>query len=292
MTATIAAAFRALNTQLLYREGLLNSLLKAPYLMSIYFFKLWVRRKRPETLTTINNFDRNIKIQVDLSKTMGASIFWTGFHEFNEMRFLNTFLEESMVFVDVGANQGEFSLFAAKRLQKGMVLAFEPTSFFFERLNTNIKLNGIGNIKHYKLGLSDHAGEVPIFFNEDNALNHEGLASLYPVNQKEAEVEMISVGLLDDIVVRDCIPRVDFIKIDVEGSEWAVLKGSRHVLNKYKPALMIELNDHTAAMAGYTVNDMMAWLREFGYEPYQIGRNGLAPLRDRAAFCNAVFLSR
>lgn len=292
MTAAIASVFRSLNAQLLYRRGLVTYFLKVPYAASVYFFKSWVKKKRQPTITTISNFDRDLKIQVDLSRTMGASLYWTGFHEFNEMRFLNRYLRADMTFIDAGANQGEFSLFASKRLSKGKVLAFEPMSAFFDRLVSNIALNDMNNVQCYRLGLSDHEGEVPIYFNEDNALNHEGLASLFPLRQKDEKKEVITLVLLDEIVVRESVEKVDFIKIDVEGSEWAVLKGSQRILKKDKPALMVELNDETALMAGYQVDDMIAWLRNFSYRPYVIVRNGLVPLKTRPAFCNAVFLAQ
>ncbi|MGC1240485.1 MAG: FkbM family methyltransferase, partial [Chryseosolibacter sp.] len=228
---------------------------------------------------------------VDLSKTMGASLYWTGFHEFNVMRFLNRYLKADMTFVDVGANQGEFSLFAAKRLSSGKVLAFEPMSLFFDRLLYNVKLNNMSNIQCFKLGLSDKAGEVPIYFNADNALNHEGLASLFPLDQDDEQKEVITLSLLDEVMGGPSAPRIDFIKVDVEGSEWAVLKGSAQILRRYRPALMVELNEETAAKAGYKVTDMMSWLREFGYEPYEMKKHGLTPLTNREAFCNAVFLA-
>lgn len=292
MTAAVASVFRTLNAQLLYRQGLINVVLKGSYWLSVYFFKRWIKKSRRPQLTIINNYDHDLKIQLDLSKTMGASMYWTGFHEFNEMRFLNRYLKPDMTFVDIGANQGEFALFAAKRLTKGQVLAFEPMSLFFERLHHNIQLNGISNIKTYKLGLSDRNGEVPIYFNADNQINHEGLASLFPINEKNLATEMIALAVLDDVVAREATSRVDFIKIDVEGSEWAVLKGSQQILKKYKPALMVELNDETAAMAGHKVSDMIDWLGAFGYEPYQIVKSGLKPLKERPSFCNAVFLIR
>lgn len=288
MTAAIASFFRQLNAQLLYRQGLINYMLKASYLLSTLLFKQWVKRKRPATLCTINNYDQNLKIQVDLSKTMGAALYWTGFHEFNEMRFLNRYLKEDMTFVDVGANQGEFSLFAAKRLSKGSVLAFEPMSMFFDRLLFNVRLNGMGNVTCHQLGLSDHAGQVPIYFNAHNEINHEGLASLFASGGNSDEKEMISLGRLDDVIGAS---RIDFVKIDVEGSEWAVLRGAEQVLRRCRPALMVELNDETAANAGYKVDDMIDWLSGLGYEPYEMNRKGLSKLRTRPRFCNAVFLA-
>src|SRR5690606_2366863 len=127
--------------------------------LSASFFRRWMRKKRPSQITTIT-YDRNIRMQVDKSKWMGAAMYWTGFHEFNEMRFLHTYLKPNMTFVDLGANQGEFAMFAAKRLTKGSVLAFEPMPFSFDRLAFNVNLNSMRNIKCFRLAVSDRKAEV------------------------------------------------------------------------------------------------------------------------------------
>lgn len=290
MTAALASLFRTLNAQLLFTKGPVNRLLKGSYLASVCFFRWWMKRKRSAQSVTINNYDGNLKISLDISKSMGASLYWTGFHEFNEMRFLNRFLKDDITFVDVGANQGEYTLFVAKRLPRGNVLAFEPTSFFYDRLKYNVELNAMTNVRCFKLGLSDHTGEVPIYYNDDNPDNHEGLASLFSVAGNN-ETERISLATLDKVVRAEGISRIDFIKVDVEGSEWAVLRGAEQVLKKFKPGLMVELNEVTARKAGYDVNEMIIWLESLGYDAYEIVRDRLHPLKIRP-FCNAVFFSR
>lgn len=290
MTDAIASFFRSLNSQLLYREGLVNVLLKAPYLVSVLFFNAWIKKPRRHRLTVIRNYDEDLKIEVDISKTMGASLFWTGFHEFNELRFLNRYLKDDAVFIDVGANQGEFTLFAAKRVRKGAVFAFEPMSMFFDKLRSNVGLNGFDNVKCFRLGLSDHAAEAPIYLNATNPLNHEGLGSLYPVETNDGSTEVISLVTLDSVVEAQGIKRIDFIKIDVEGAEWAALRGAEQVLRKDKPTLMVELNRETAAKAGYKVEDMVSWLQALGYVAHEVVKGKLQPLKARS-FCNAIFLA-
>src|SRR5688572_28071656 len=98
-----------------------------------------------------------------------------------------------------------------------MVLAFEPSSFFFDRLVSNIRLNDLPNIRCYRMGLSDHRGDAPIYENADNPSSHEGLASLFPVEGNERHTEVITLTTLDSIVATESLSRVDFIKVDVEG---------------------------------------------------------------------------
>ena len=291
MNAAIASVFRAMNAQLLYTQGLIHMFFKAWYFVSVFFFRRWMRRKRPSQIITIS-YDKDLKIQVDMSKWMGASLYWTGFHEFNEMRFLHAYLKPHMTFVDLGANQGEFALFAAKRLSNGQVLAFEPMSFSFDRLTFNVNLNSMSNIKCFRLAVSDKIADVPMYSNADEQTTNEGIASLFPVSGENLASETVSLVALDEVVRREGVRSIDFIKMDVEGSEWAVLRGSQEILKRDKPALMIELCDATAAMAGFQVDDMIQWLKEFGYEPYRMVKRGLEPLINRPPLCNAVFLTR
>ena len=61
------------------------------------------------------------------------------------------------------------------------------------------------------------------------------------------------------------IDRIDFIKIDVEGYELDVLIGGKETINKFKPTMLIEINDATLSRQGISRNDIFAWLTENNY---------------------------
>src|SRR5215467_12649370 len=87
--------------------------------------------------TTIHDFDGDLAITLDKSSYIGGAIYWGGHHSLELVRFLRGFLKPDMTVADVGANIGEITLFAAKKLQKGRVLAFEPMPRVFEQLSQN-----------------------------------------------------------------------------------------------------------------------------------------------------------
>src|SRR5204862_7205437 len=123
-----AQIFRSMISRLIIVDHIIfEKLLKGCFAISVFVYRKFGKTTGGEkAIVQINNFDSSIKMVVDRSRSMGAAIFWTGFHEFREFLFLHRFLKPEMIVVDVGANQGEYSLFSAKRVTKGKVIAFEP----------------------------------------------------------------------------------------------------------------------------------------------------------------------
>jgi hypothetical protein len=91
--------------------------------------------------TTIHDFDGDLTITLDRASQISSAIYWSGHHSLPLMRFLRNYLTPEMTLVDVGANIGEVTLFAAKKLRDGRVLAFEPMPRVFAQLARNVELN-------------------------------------------------------------------------------------------------------------------------------------------------------
>ena len=96
-------------------------------------------------LTTIHNFDGDLKICLDRASYLSSVIYWRGYNSTSIASFLKNYLRPDMTFVDVGANLGEVTLLAAKRLTKGRVLAFEPMPLTFSQLSRNIAVEVVMN---------------------------------------------------------------------------------------------------------------------------------------------------
>ncbi len=234
--------------------------------------------------------DRDIKMRVDPSKAMGAAFYWMGLHELNEWRFLNCHLKPAMVFADIGANQGEFSLFAAKRLPRGRVLAFEPVDLYHRQLKENIALNSFENIETFAFGLSDQTKQMPIYSSAEGIGEHEGLATIFQSSQRGRLVQQIELKVFDDLIPALNLSRLDFMKIDVEGAELMVIRGARKTIEKYRPYIMLEVNEETYRAAGYSVNDVRSFFASLGYTLNLITKDGgLKSAQAVPSFCNVVF---
>ncbi|WP_127120571.1 FkbM family methyltransferase [Chryseotalea sanaruensis] len=289
----LAYWFRASNSKLVKPQPiLLEKFRKIIFFLSVLFFKRWITKSQSTSLQLVDNVDDDLKMQLDITKKMGAAFFWIGYHEFNEWRYLHRFLKHDMVFVDVGANQGEYALFAAKRLKKGIVLAFEPVDSFFNQLGINIKLNGFTNIRCFNCGLGQTAASMPIYMaKETQAMAHEGLATIYPSNDRGHFVQDIQIEVFDDMDNTLALNRLDIVKIDVEGAELSVLNGMKNAILKFRPHILIEMNEITFNTAGYELNTVLEFFSKLNYTAYSINKKGgLSVVEQISGVVNCVFV--
>lgn len=139
------------------------------------------------------------------------------------------------VFVDVGANNGYYTLLAAALVgPSGHVYSFEPNPRVFARLATNVRLNGFGNITLHKMGLWDHAESGKLFHSpvEDGS---DSLVRRGPV------ADDVALQPLDEVVVST---PVDVVKIDAEGAEPRVIVGMQRTILR-NPGICIVFESHS-----------------------------------------------
>ena len=179
---------------------------------------------------------------------------------------------QGQVLVDVGANVGMYTIWAAKT--RGVrVLAFEPEAQNYALLNRNIAMNNLGGLaKAYCLALSDAAG-----YSELHLSNMQIGGSCHSLGERvdfkhEPMTPAYSQGCvaarLDELVAAGLVPPPDYIKIDVDGFEPKVIAGARRVLREHKVrSLLIEVNqnlpDHMQMVAQLTALG-------FSYDPAQV----------------------
>lgn len=268
MKFALARFFRSVNANLIYiRCFPVFQLFKVMRWVSVQVYKRW---KISDREVVIRNFDRDIEMNLDPRFSMGAILFWTGFHEVKELLFLHSFLKRSHVVLDVGANQGEFSLFTAKRVSAGGVYAFEPLPNMFQRLSTNIKVNGYQHVKALELAIGKTDGRLTIV---DPSTDNEGVASAYWNGQTGRRFD-VNMRSLDSCWLEFQWPRVDLIKLDIEGGEWFALQGARQILETFRPTVLIEFNARSYAAASYTTADVDHFLLDLGYQRYAISKTG------------------
>lgn len=175
-------------------------------------------------------------------------------HDQNMLPLLKLFIPIHGVIIDVGAFIGDHTIFYSNRVgDKGKVYAFEPSKEAFECLEHN--LCNKSNTHIFNMALGKTKGYVSINKVEDNA----------GMNFISGSEKGVILGTLDDFVENNNINQIDFIKIDVEGYELNVLKGAEKSIAKFKPTLLIELNDLTLYRAGISRKDIFDFLDKNGY---------------------------
>lgn len=201
---------------------------------------------------------------------LDAIVAGGGEYEAATLRFMRRVLPADAVVLDVGANIGALSLGFAALCPAGAVHAFEPGAASSGHLRRNIAASGLANLRAHRLALSDRTGELEFACDPADA----GAAH---VAAGGAGSETVPATTLDAWVAAAAPARIDLIKIDVEGSEPAVLRGAAGTLARFRPALLVEVNPVTLQrFARTSLDDFFQALRACAPRLYYLCRGGVA----------------
>lgn len=187
-------------------------------------------------------------------------------------------LKEGDVFVDAGANIGDYSYRAAALVgSRGMVHSFEPSPTTAKLLRKWIKTLGLKNVKINELALGNKPGFVTIHeFAENyggaNSLKDEAWPGHEPISQ--SQVAMVTI---DDYVEQNNIGPIRLMKLDVQGSERDILLGASRTITgtDQPPVLFVELEECCCSAFGYSINDLLIMIRGLGYMTYSWRSEGM-----------------
>jgi len=205
----------------------------------------------------------SLKVPSDMSWCFGAD----GYYEKNVTYWLRRIGagQSNATFYDIGANIGFYVLLMSRYVQS--IVAFEPVSKTYKTLTENIRDNKIENVFPYNCGLSDKSGDLAI-----SLYNSSGNNSLYnrtvPPGHglKKIGSQVISLVQLDRFVLSKMLPMPTMMKIDIEGAELSALRGASRILTEGQPVIFMELSENTCADAGYSPNDLVKYLTQYGYQ--------------------------
>lgn len=194
-----------------------------------------------------------------------------------EKRVFLALLHRGDVICDIGANRGHFTrLFAEIAGPHGAVHAFEPVPNTFATLRSSVA--DLNNITLNAGALGDTVGRVTLHVPG----NDDGQASLrqhtdgswqpgVPVRDFDC-----SITTLDTYAA--ALPRIDFVKCDVEGAERLVIAGAKEILERLSPLLFLEVNPQWTRNFGYTPDDLVRDLRQRGYDRFYLATDRIALL--------------
>ena len=191
-------------------------------------------------------------------------------HHTELLPLLRPLIPQDAVVFDVGAHVGQFTKLFAQLARKGHIFACEPGTYARTILRVALRVNRIRNVAVLPLALGARCNlgilSVPV---KKSGSYGFGLSHLGK-EERDAEVELVSVTTLDTVVDRLNIDRLDFIKADIEGFELRFIEGARRTLLRFKPVLMLELDEKLLVRAEDTLEAAWARLIEFGYRPYKV----------------------
>lgn len=214
---------------------------------------------------------KGVWFKLNLDQMIDSSIFFNNYFEPETYYMFKKLIKPGNIIFDIGANVGAHAFYLSRLSgTNGKVYAFEPTEWAFNKFRCNMDLNpGIRNITIERIALSD----------KNNCDKQYSFRSQWkeggPAEEESGRVDHQS---LDTYCKKHHIEKVDFIKLDVDGYESKIIRGSKKILEKNKPIMIVEMGDYWQRAAGDSIEILVGMLDEVGYE-YRTVEN-LQPIDD------------
>lgn len=196
---------------------------------------------------------QNSKINLqDFAYKENGIMNWETFELSGESFLINNFLKKQLgknsspIFFDIGANKGNYSMLMNKAFQNAKIYAFEPLNLSYNKLTE--KTNHINNINCFNIGFGSKREKIEIYTNpnisELSSIHGEIFQDIHDHVNHEIYKEFIDIERLDSFCVNHKIDRIHFLKIDTEGHEYEVFKGSKDLIeNKMIDVIQFEFNE-------------------------------------------------
>lgn len=180
------------------------------------------------------------------------AIFLTGtFYDIKALQALKPRINPGAIIFDVGANIGNHAIYFAHHLQAAHIHCFEAMPETAALLRRNVAMNALEDrITVHETGLGERKGKAEV---KQFDLQNQGATALGTTAKGSIEIASL------DTLMRNVSP--DFIKIDVEGMDFAVLKGAKKILTRDMPQLQVEIKAKNSPDA----EEITPWLSSLGY---------------------------
>jgi len=189
---------------------------------------------------------------VGLSKTL--AVF--GRHEPISTELFTREIKEGMCVVGIGANIGYYTLLEARLVgETGRVIAIEPVPDNAAQLRKNVERNGYKNVQIHQVAIGSRNGTTKIYTSSES-----NWSSLIPGGMHTNNVE-VPLRTLDRLLQDE--PRVDWVRMDVEGYETEVIKGMQDIMRRHRPRIFMEA--HVWATGSEPFIRLLRELRNAGY---------------------------
>jgi FkbM family methyltransferase len=183
------------------------------------------------------------------------------------------FIPAAGVVFDIGAHAGQYTKLFARAASAGRVYAFEPGSYARAILRAAVALRRFENVSVLPIALGSAYGvevlSVPVKAGGSFGF---GLAHLGEPQARWDLVaqEIVATATLDAVAEALRLERLDFVKADIEGWEFSLLRGGEVTLRRFRPVLVLELLSQHLARAGHRVDDAFAFLAGLGYTAFEL----------------------
>jgi FkbM family methyltransferase len=220
------------------------------------------------------------RLYADSVDRLLALMSWKlGIGEREECVLIKRVARPGMVAVDVGANVGLHTLGLAQRIgPTGRVHAIEPDPQNFALLARGVERAHLSNVRLHQVAASDTRGTLTLYISDANRGDHR----IAPAAEARRSIT-VSAVTIDSLLADE--PRVDFVKIDVQGAESLAVRGLEETLRR-SPAIgvLCEVAPVWLRRGGSSAEELLAIFRGSGLAPHRIQKTGkVTPIEERLA---------
>ena len=200
-------------------------------------------------------------------KGLGLTVSHYGTYEKSEAKVMEEKIKGGNIVVDVGANIGLHTLNMARIVgNTGQVFAFEPDPSNFKILGKNVKVNNYKNIILEQKAVGDKHGRATLYQSDD-----PGRHRIFPQTKAKGQVQVELTSLDKYFIDSNLVDKINFIKIDVEGLEFSVLKGMKNILkNNKKIKILFEFMPKNIMETGFMPIELLNYLTLYDFKLYCI----------------------
>lgn len=201
---------------------------------------------------------------VDPVSNLGAAIIQKNEYEPTMTETLEYYLKPSSVFIDIGANEGYFSVVASRIVEhNGRVISVEPQRRLKPILEKNLEINGLENVTLLNVAISDKQGTASIYISPDT---NTGSTALTQSTRYSLPTESIDTITLSDLFTRIGIEYADLMKMDIEGFEYEAILGSPELFREQRiGTIALELHPNVLQQRGLDPDKITDFLEKCGY---------------------------
>jgi FkbM family methyltransferase len=177
-------------------------------------------------------------------------IFLHGIYEKRFLQLLRGRFDRDAIALDIGANIGNHAIYLAGTF--AVIHAFEPNPTVLSRLRDNIALNDLDDsIRVHPVGLGAKTEILAFRENNDGNLGASGFLKADEEVGALTRVLELQIVNADEYVGRLALPRLDFVKVDVEGWEASLFEGLSETIRRHRPVVAFEFHGQDAAPGEY-----------------------------------------
>jgi len=200
---------------------------------------------------------RRIKKEGDYEKEYCEAIV-------NELRDIKT-----PTMIDIGANIGLISLSVISTNNNMRIYAFEPGSHQYHLFKKTINLSQLGGqIKLFEYAISNKSNDMDFAIHYHQYSSFDGFFDTKGAGKtKNIKVKMTTI---DDWWSKEGKPKVDIIKMRIEGAELWALQGSAKLIKTHKPVIFLDINFSKIMNYPFQLNDLLDYVSDLDYQLYSL----------------------